>query len=972
MRVLDLGPLAVELDGLPRPLGGRRLETVAAALLVRADAPLPAAALVDAVWGAHPPTGATGALDSLVWRLRRVLEPGRAPRGGTLLRRDEHGYRLAVPADAVDSRVLAAAADAADTCTDPEDVLRSADDALLRWRGTPYDGVPDSGWLEPVRVRLTEMRVVLQQHRLDALIATGRPDRAVTDLVALLAEHPYRESLWERRLLALYRSGRQEAALAAFHELRGILADELGVEPGPGLQRLHQRILAHDPALAPATPVAAAAAGPRAVEVHLPRYPGRLVGRDAERRDLASSLATARVVALVGPGGCGKTRLAVEVAADVSGRYPDGVCFVDLSAVSDADPAPVDRVADRVAATVGLDPGPRRTALDALRDFLADRAVLLVLDNCEQVVDGAAGTVEAVVDTAPAVAVLATSRQPLGVDGEQVQALDPLALPVADDPVALAASPAVTLFRERVAARGEPTTLDGDDGAAIASICAAVDGLPLGLELAAARVGPFSVQEIAHGLGRDPGTLSRLGRGPARQRNLREEVDWSYRLATPQERIAHRRLAVLPRPFTLDAAEAVCGIDPLRPEQVLDLVGGLAHRSLLASAGASRPGGPSWFAHLDTVRAHALGILQEAGEEDLVAEARTRWVVDRVAAAPGYGRPGQAGWYTWLDDNRAAVEATVEAALGPGAPRPPSGALLFAVVRLMRYWLDRMQVVTARRLVGLAADVAGADPLAAAAATAAHGVLFAFDQDMATARPLLLAPLPVLLAAPEQRWADIGELLTGMAAAVWVGDDWQLAARLAATAERFGERTGDVDVVLVARAIRSASDLLLGDAPVAVAQARAVLVENAAVGNDLVALFAAVTLGVASGFAGDPATGLAWTDEMLRRAGALGMHDTGDMLEQHARHLDALGRPADAVRVLAAAAADQRRVGRTWPRVEDTVERLDRLRAVLGHARFTVAWQAGCRLDLADLVPGPAGSRAERPAAQQPGSRAAR
>jgi hypothetical protein len=270
------------------------------------------------------------------------------------------------------------------------------------------------------------VRVTLQQHRLDALLAVGHPDRAVADLVPLLVEHPYRESLWELRLRALYASGRQQAALAAFQELRRVLADELGVEPGPDVRRLHEQILAHDPALArssPAAPAPVVPAGQRAVEVHLPRRRTRFVGRDAERRDLAALLAVDRVVTLVGPGGCGTTRLAIEVADDARGLFADGVWFVDLSAVADTDPDPAGQIADRIAATLGLDPGGRCTALAALRAFLADRSVLLLLDNCEQVVDGVAAGVDDVVEAAPAVVVLATSRQPLGVDGEIIRAL---------------------------------------------------------------------------------------------------------------------------------------------------------------------------------------------------------------------------------------------------------------------------------------------------------------------------------------------------------------------------------------------------------------------------------------------------------------------------------------------------------------------------------------------------------------------
>ena len=429
---------------------------------------------------------------------------------------------------------------------------------------------------------------------------------------------------------------------------------------------------------------------------------------------------------------------------------------------------------------------------------------------------------------------------------------------------------------------------------------------------------------------------------------------------------------MLPRPFTLDAAEAVCGIPPLRPGSALDLVGGLAHRSLLASARASRPGGPTWFGQLDTIRAHARGVLRESGEEEAVVRARTRWVVDRVAAAPRYGRPGQVAWFDWLDDNRATIEASLEEALDPGAPGRPSEELPFTVGRLMRYWIDRMHVVTGRRLVRLAAEVTWSDPLAAAASAVALGVIQAVDQDMAERAAAAARRAPG--AARRSRGA------VGRTRATCSPGSRPRSGRATTGPSRPGSpgprpssARGPATSTssLTARALVSAADLIVGDAQEAMALARAVLAEEAGIGDDFAALFAAVTLGIGAGFAGDPDAGLTWTEEILRRQAALGIHDVGDVLEQRGGHLDAVGRPDDAVRTLSASAARQRRVGRTWPRTEGTAERLEQLRTRLGAARFTLAWRAGQHLELVELVE-PTADRRPTPADQQPSSRAAR
>ena len=354
MRFRDLGPLRIEQDGLPRPVGGTRLEALVGVLLVRIGEAVPTSTIVEAVWGAQPPDRALASLDSLLWRLRRVLEPDRAPRAPSeLLLSGDRGYRLAVGDDDVDSRAFAAATTAvADALAvgDLGTAVETSERALGAWRGRPYDGLSSwDGWAA-ARARLEELHVDLQQHRIDALLGLGQPERAVSELRPLLEAHPFRERLWEQQMLGLYRAGRQAAALGVFDEARRVLASELGVDPGPGLVALHRRILVHDPALDARAPRAT----PRP-RIGLPRRRAALVGREEDRAAIGKLLHPGAVVTLTGPVGAGKTRLALGVAEDVAERFPGGVWFVDLSAID--EPA---RVAGHVAAVAGIEVVPGR------------------------------------------------------------------------------------------------------------------------------------------------------------------------------------------------------------------------------------------------------------------------------------------------------------------------------------------------------------------------------------------------------------------------------------------------------------------------------------------------------------------------------------------------------------------------------------------------------------------------------------
>ncbi|ODU06306.1 MAG: hypothetical protein ABS81_05110 [Pseudonocardia sp. SCN 72-86] len=494
LRIHDLGPLLVELDNAPQRVPAGRLSGALAILLVHAGKPVGDDALADAMWADGSPR-TTSTLDSHVFRLRRVLEPGRrAGDPSSTLVREAGGYRLVVATDQVDSlRFARLAVDAADLLAQgaPDRALRRTTEALASWRGRPWGDAADASWASAAVARLDELHEQVRETHIGALLATGATEPALAELEIALAEHPLRERLWAHRMVALRDSGRRADALATYTRARTTLVDELGVEPGPELRAVHASLLADDaPAPTRALPPARTAA------VHLPVARQRLIGRDAELDALTADVTTRPLVTLAGPAGCGKTRLAVEVARRAADAFPDGARFVDLTS------ATPDRVLDTVCSAVELPPPVSGDAVAGLRTLVRDRRMLLVLDNCEHVVDAAAELVEQLLSAGPELAILATSREPLEVVDERVHVLGPLA-----------AGPAAELFLERLhdVAGDHPA----DELAVTAEIVAAVDGLPLALELAAGRARAYSLAEIAAQVRADASSLSRIGRGRA-------------------------------------------------------------------------------------------------------------------------------------------------------------------------------------------------------------------------------------------------------------------------------------------------------------------------------------------------------------------------------------------------------------------------------------------------------------------------
>ncbi|HAS12359.1 MAG TPA: transcriptional regulator, partial [Acidimicrobiaceae bacterium] len=512
--------------GDPVDVGPAKCQLVLAALALEPGVAVPVLRLVELVWGDDAPRTAERTLQSYVARIRRGL-------GAESIVRIGAAYRLDLDPGQVDVARFEA---------------RLGDDdvgaALAEWTGAPLAGLEAPG-LTPAMDRLRESWLAATEADLETRMDRD-PASVIGPLTELSATHPYREGLWALLMTALYRADRQADALAAYRRARGVLVDELGVEPGPRLRELEALILDQDDGLGgrPAVPESPPPADRRREidAVPLPRLGGRVIGRARQLADVDRALARSRLVTLTGPGGVGKTTLALAVAHQRAGSE-NAVRFVDLSAAAkDGDVARA--VVDAIGTLVPTGPDLVETATTAVAGI---GPVLLVLDNCEQVIDGTATLVIALVDRCPEAAVLLTSREPLALVDEQV-----VVVPSLD------AGAAVELFLDRASTAG---AADGSS-ADIARLCERLDGLPLAVELAAARARTLTPSQLLERLDGDLRVLDGRTRGrPARHRTLRASVEWSYDLLEPDERTVFERLSVFPASFDLQAVEAVVADD---------------------------------------------------------------------------------------------------------------------------------------------------------------------------------------------------------------------------------------------------------------------------------------------------------------------------------------------------------------------------------------------------------------------------
>lgn len=610
-----LGPLDVRVDGAPIAIPGGKSATLLAALALAAGRPVTVDALSDRLWPADGPEDVRASLQNHVSRLRRQV-------GSAGIRTVASGYELEADVDVLQFRGLSAAAA---TSEDPDAARALLDEALQLWRGDPLADLPSGTFDRDEVPRLVEEHLDALERRIDLDLAAGRHADVVPRLRDLTGRRPLREPFWRQLIVALSASGRHAEAIEAYHQVRGQLSDELGVDPSPDLQRLFQGLLTRGPDAEPASS-------------RLPIPPTRLVGRDDDLSRLIEAVGRTRLVTAIGPGGVGKTRLALEAARSIAGDFADGVTFVPLANVRDPP-----LFADAVANALSLRWESGRPARDVVAEHLAQARRLLLLDNFEHVMD-AAPEVSGLLAACPRLHVLVTSRAGLRVRGERRFPIAPLGLDAA-----------VELFCELGSAARPSIQFDRADVEAVTEICRRLDGLPLALELIAARIAFLEPPDLLARL--DP-VLPMLTGGPRdlpdRQRTMSDTIAWSCDLLTVEERAVFRRLAVFEGGWTVADATAVCG--PCE-----DQLAGLLEMSLLVREGGQR------FTMLETIRAYAVEQLAASGEECGVRDRHAaRFSAFAAQAAVGLRGPDQIDWMDRLSQDHPNLRAALHRLLEQG------------------------------------------------------------------------------------------------------------------------------------------------------------------------------------------------------------------------------------------------------------------------------------------------------------------
>jgi len=645
-------------DGILAEVPGARLRGLLIALALESGHVVPNATLVDWIWGERLPSDAANALQRLVSRLRKALPDG-------LVEGQTGGYRLTLEPDAVDAVRFEHLIDQARGAENPRRV-RLLREGLALWRGAAMQdiGLQESAAFDAAVTRLEGLRLTAAEDRFDAEIGLGHGAALVAELTDLVAAHPMRERLVAAQMRALVAAGRDTEALLVYQRTRETLADELGVDPSPGLSALHVALLRGE-------------LGRREEnrKTNLRAELTSFVGKDSDVAAVRELIAGHRLTTLIGPGGSGKTRLATETARTLLDDLPDGAWLADLAAIgADGD------VAQAALAALGLRDAllggtPNAEPTGQLIAAIREREALLILDNCEHVIESAATFAHRVLGECQRLRILATSREPLGITGEALWLVEPLALPEADASQGeIESSPAVQLLRDRADAVRKDLAADARTLSTMARVCRALDGMPLAIELAAARLRAMSLDQLASRLD-DRFRLLTSGSRTAlpRHKTLRAVVDWSWELLTDAERMVLRRLSVFSGGASLEAAERIGAASAVEqgaieqgavePEQVLELLTALTEKSLLVAEGDSAPR----YRMTGTIKEYAGHRLAEAEETDLARQAHLAYFTELTETAdPHLRRAEQLEWLATLEAEHDNIGSAMRGALAAG------------------------------------------------------------------------------------------------------------------------------------------------------------------------------------------------------------------------------------------------------------------------------------------------------------------
>lgn len=896
-----LGPLEVQVDGPPASAKGHKPRALLGLLLLHRNEPVAAEQLIDDLWGDDAPATAGNTLQVYVSQVRKLVPDRLKTEGGS--------YRLRVEEDELDAdrfeRLAVEGASALGRKSYGE-AAETLAEALALWRGPALADLRYDSFAQGEIARLEELRLAAIEDRIEAEVGLGHHDQVIAELESFVAEQPTRERLRGLLMLALYRAGRQADALEAYRQAREALLEELGLEPGPELRELEQAILRQDEALS-RRPL------PKS---NVPVPVSTLIGRERELDEITSALrGGTRVLTLTGPGGSGKTRLATEAANILASELSDGAFFVALDAIRDET-----LLLPAIGQALAVRETSERPLPESLAERLAGREALLVIDNFEQLAE-AAPMLSDVLEAAPGLTFLVTSRAALRISGEKEYPVDPLR-----------PEDAVALFVERAQGADPRFKLTDENRAAVEEICARLDGLPLAVELAAARTKLLPPEAMLALLDERLDLLSRGARDlPERHQALRDTVAWSYDLLGTDEKELFARLAVFGGGFTLESAVAVC-------DASLDGVGSLIDDSLLERDGER-------LRMLETIREYALEQLAADDDAEFVHRRHAEHFLKLAESEP---TSEQAAWLSRMDAERDNLRG----ALAWAIDMTESSLALRLAASLWEYWWVRGYLAEGRGwLAGAIARARNAPPELRARALHASGSLATRQGDYESADALFQESLAI--------WEELGDaagkarsLLSIGTVAAEQGDQEraiELSERAAQLYEESGDRRGH------ALAISNLGGIALERGEYAKA---AELSEQAyglfeTLEDSEGMAFALVNQGFAALSEHQHDRAIELLREALRRLAELEFKDViGYCFEGLAAVLALTERGEEAAKLLGAAEALRESLGVALAPAEQAThdETVTAVKAALGEERFSAAWLQGRELALDEAI----------------------